>query len=480
MRPPQSAPLMAGAVSNVIPTVWTVPSWFIDPSNSSGCSSDQNDCQHSSCSGSQGPCNTWGEIMARFGTKTPQIQQNQTFTFMSSQTSWWDPVIYDPIIVSNNPDGSSTTGPSIQIVGTLTTSSSTTISSLTAKNTSTNVALAATIPGLAQELIVQNTSRANSIAYMARSSGTNMTQPCAPVTLTSNGEPPTLPAENNAWAATDGVNLITMPHVLITELVPQLSGLNDTGNIQVQHILIEESSPTNQPGDDRIIMGRGVVLVEDIIERNLLIQPDGPPGYNANMAIINCEVLGGFMGGPNVANPNTTLPSVPMPIYCGEISAVNNTGTGSVSFRNVFLQNDVVLRSTSVNNFVLIDGYNYFSNVQIDLTTQVRVLGGGVIDASVSGGNVTVGLIWGLGTLDAYMGTVRYSASNTGATTFPINAIKIQALTTACCMTVAAPSVVNCGLALSATALSAGACSTVGPALGDRAWQPGAGAFIGL
>jgi hypothetical protein len=38
----------------------------------------------------------------------------------------------------------------------------------------------------------------------------------------------------------------------------------------------------------------------------------------------------------------------------------------------------------------------------------------------------------------------------------------------------------NCSLTLSATALAAGACSTVGPALGNAAFLPWGGAYVGF
>src|ERR1700734_4146156 len=59
-RCPSVKPLMKGVSTlsrNVIPTSWTVQSWFIDPANSTETASDNNDCVTAST-----PCLTWAEI----------------------------------------------------------------------------------------------------------------------------------------------------------------------------------------------------------------------------------------------------------------------------------------------------------------------------------------------------------------------------------------------------------------------------------
>jgi len=464
---------------------WGAPSFgnnkilCLDPASTfCATSSDQNDCS-CGCGGAGtgvGPCLHAFELANRWFGWEPMFNQSVTLNIKSSQANADDPFPFRPYLAPQQPDGNN--GVSVIINCSPASGTASTITALTAKNTGTNTALAATFVGSAQKILVVNTTQANSVAYVARSSGTNMTQPMSPITPGANGFPPGAITENNSWTNGDTLSLITPNKVYFTEIVPHLMGLNDTGNVQVYRCLIPELSPTVQPGDDRISIGRGVVLEESILERNLFIRPE-QPGYQDNYAVLNTVTLGGATGGPAVQNPATGTPSVPFHIQAGELSAVNGTGTGQISLQNVWVSDATVIRSTAVGNNGFFNGYSYFSEVQIDLTTTVKAVAGGVIDCHGATG-VPIGLVWGLGTLDSSFGTIAYSSANTAPTTFPVNAIKINGATTACCATVAGPSTVNCGLSLTAATLNAGACSTVGPALGNNAFNFGVGSFVGF
>lgn len=66
---------------------WAQPAWFIDPTNSSTCASDTNNCAQSTCGAvgsNQGPCLTWnvGVLHNKMGTNAPRLAQNTTLTWL--------------------------------------------------------------------------------------------------------------------------------------------------------------------------------------------------------------------------------------------------------------------------------------------------------------------------------------------------------------------------------------------------------------
>ena len=64
------------------PVSWTVPTWYVDPANTSRRASDSN-----SCSTSAAPCLTSSQILSRWGTPSPTLPQATTFVQMSSDTA---------------------------------------------------------------------------------------------------------------------------------------------------------------------------------------------------------------------------------------------------------------------------------------------------------------------------------------------------------------------------------------------------------
>jgi hypothetical protein len=79
-----------GTRTQTIPPSWTVPAWFIDPSITLSCASDNNNCTQNTCGAAgsfQGPCVTFNEIVDRWGTNSPRFSQSTNMTMMSSQLS---------------------------------------------------------------------------------------------------------------------------------------------------------------------------------------------------------------------------------------------------------------------------------------------------------------------------------------------------------------------------------------------------------
>jgi hypothetical protein len=476
---PGVVPRMFGGTGGVRPAkinpFWLQASWFTDSANSTGCASDANNCSQSSCGAggsNQGPCLTKGETFARFAGYAPIYQANMTWTFMSSEPNNDDPGIFNPIIMSFVPDNT-LEGPILALTGT-TSASSTTITALTAMVPSTNTPLQITATGLGRYLAIQNTSRSNSIAWTdGQSSPSAISQPLNPISLGSSGNPPVVGTVNNSWTNGDSINNLTLPSIWWNQIVPTMAALSGQGYVALQHIKVPENVPAGiAAGDDYVMIGNGVIPVESAFETSVaFVAPYA--NYLANFGSRNCQFLGGVFGGPNVAAIDGTKRELLL-FDAGIIAGINAT-SGGVSIRNSMIINNTGFNDR--NRSSLVSGHNFWQGVWVGQNSVIKVLSGGTIDFNQLGAAV----LWGAGTIDANLGQVLYSKAVTSATTFPLSGgLAIQGGTTVCCNTVANPSVENCSITLSATSLGAGACSSGTPALGDRGFLPGSGAFIGL
>jgi len=160
------------------PTSWSVPAWFVDPSNSTGLASDNN-----AGTSSGTPLLTKGEIINRWGTSTPNINGvNVVITYLSSDPNGGnDPGFFRPNFLN---------GASLTHQGALPASSFTgSLLAVTAKNRSANQALRSTFAtstgAIAANMMLVNTTRGNSRAFVQRnvSGGTwQLSQPMVPYT----------------------------------------------------------------------------------------------------------------------------------------------------------------------------------------------------------------------------------------------------------------------------------------------------------
>lgn len=120
VKQPPVALAMGGPTTPIIPSSWTVPAWFFDPQNVSGTASDNNNCTTSATA-----CRTWGEIYVhRLDGPNANLQQHTVVTELSSQNSSTDfvSVVLDPNSLP------------IEFDGTLTTATTATIGTFTARN----------------------------------------------------------------------------------------------------------------------------------------------------------------------------------------------------------------------------------------------------------------------------------------------------------------------------------------------------------
>ncbi|HXB28115.1 MAG TPA: hypothetical protein VNV25_25520 [Gemmatimonadaceae bacterium] len=95
------APLMASgnATAAQCGPACTVPTWYIDVSNTSGCASDSNSCTSAGCSGAGiGPCLSLNQVVARTGSSTPIYPRGQSVTinFVSAPAANYGPYYFAP------------------------------------------------------------------------------------------------------------------------------------------------------------------------------------------------------------------------------------------------------------------------------------------------------------------------------------------------------------------------------------------------
>jgi hypothetical protein len=105
----------------------SVPAWYVDPADATGCASDSNTCQSATCGGPGiGPCITYGQVAARWGTNTPLLPQSTTLSFLSDQTAGIDLVDVRPRMQNWNQW--------LTVQGTLLQQATATIGTFTARN----------------------------------------------------------------------------------------------------------------------------------------------------------------------------------------------------------------------------------------------------------------------------------------------------------------------------------------------------------
>ena len=220
---PQPRASSATAVGPIIPPSWTIPQWYVDPSNTSGAASDNNNCTTTST-----PCLTWHEINDhRWGcigspNACPRLRQNTNITFISSHTTTSDPVYFYPSI--ENSAYVVLQGAAPTVVATVS------LSGVTAKSTTAgaNSLLIANIGGSgAANMLLENTTHpSRAWAYASFGGGSfSITQPMVKLTTPFSSTPP---AEVNTWANTDSVKLLTPVSVNLVAAVPVYTDFNNS------------------------------------------------------------------------------------------------------------------------------------------------------------------------------------------------------------------------------------------------------------
>jgi hypothetical protein len=275
---PFAGPLTAPANSS-----WTQATWFIDPQNVQGTSSDNNDGLTLATA-----LRTYREVTRRWGTTSPVIAQLTTITFLSSHTDNSDPVVCKPIL---NGNGLIIQGTSPTVIATGVVLSGTVQKSRVA---GANSLLITNIGGLAAAgMLIQNTDHpSRAWAYKSLGGGSfEMTQPYA-----LNLPPGVIPAQVNAWVDGDHVNVLVPISVNIvdTSFTRADFGAGFTGRLWLYQLTIFEPHAANNVNISTVLMS------ECRVNKNFI--SNGP----LVATIINCycaagcQILGGgvtFLGG---------------------------------------------------------------------------------------------------------------------------------------------------------------------------------------
>jgi hypothetical protein len=447
-------PVMANTFSGsfgppVYQTSWAQAAWYIDPANSTTCASDTNKtCSLATCgTAGDGPCLTYAQVAARWGTYAPRIRQATVVTFLSSQTDNTDPVIWKPYVEN---------GGYTEIMAALPTAAQTgTLASVVAKNRATPQLLNATIGagGVTGQLIVNTTHPSRAFLY-TNSAGNawNMTQPLAPLTIPFN--PFSAGTEVDTWANGDAFSVYTPYTVNIVDYEPTwvagvTSVTGDSGFIYQTSVPATGQSP-------QINLNANVIVLDSV--------------FNPTATVSSTDIgTQGFFE-INVYDTNSLYYSGP-PVILNSIGSFFTIRGGFqivMAGQSVSISRDTIF-GLGASGFTVGLGNALLSNFYISATNVIAAYGITQVTAPV----------WGPGTLSAAgQGRIKYpSGGGAAAANLLTTSLQINEANTACSHTAASPDVVSCGITVSAANLDA-AQGVAG--FGGLAYVPGGGSITNL
>jgi hypothetical protein len=344
-KTPQSPSVRASsatAVGPIIPPSWTVPQWYVDPSNSSGAASDNNNCTTTST-----PCLTWHEINDhRWGClgspqACPRLRQNTNITFLSSHTTNADPVIFLPSI--ENSSFVTMQGAAPTVVATVSLSGVTPRSTAAGSNSLliANLGASATV-----NMLLENTTHP-SRAWSYASLGGNSFSITQPMVKLATPFAKTSPAEVNTWTTGDSVKLMVPIAINIVQAIPVMTDLDPVTSYNVLNIY--QLSVFNPASDaDQMVLGEFSAIGETSI------------GRVANIS-------GGFSGNTDTLTSfNSLMNSGSLSTYCsffmygGAIGAAVSATTAAI-----LLDEDVIIGG---GGFQISGGRIEVSRVYLDAT----------------------------------------------------------------------------------------------------------------
>ena len=245
--------LAATGSQPISPASWSVPNWYFDAANSTGCASDSNSCTSATCSsGGIGPCVTVQEVIThRWGTDAPILPQTTTLHLLSAETIGQETVVLEPVL-----KGTTT---NFVIIGTPSNAGSTfsagTVTAKSRGNPGTLLQIASMPAGAVAGQLVYNSTR-SSYAFIDKMTGSTatMTQPFTASTLTTITSVPQL-TEDDGWAAGNTLQLETPLLFNLKSLRPQSSDSNASFSSPVTWVQgIYFPDPAPAPGDSTVTM----------------------------------------------------------------------------------------------------------------------------------------------------------------------------------------------------------------------------------
>jgi hypothetical protein len=361
--------------------------WYIDPQNSTGLASDDNTGATALL-----PLLHKAEVSRRWG-QLPSIAVQVTINYLSADTAATDPWAF-PAIFTGNASGIRHTAP-------LPASSFTgTLLAVTAKNTAAGgnalQSTFTTVTGaIAANMLLVNTTRANSRAFVQRNiSGGNwqITQPRTPYAGTGLATG----AEVNTWANGDSIVGYTLPAISIADASSVFASI---GSAFTNLVTLWQIAPTSfgiADQDQMILGGTYTQIQECVLNCGLSVYKL----YQLNVinSVINSVVISGGSG-------NELL------MYSGAFQA---SGLGGAT-PFYFFDQDCILRPTNVHNNLASSflGNTAASNLCIDTTVNIS----GFTTSQDTG----LATLYGGGTLNVLQGTLMYSLAATGKINITLN-----------------------------------------------------------
>lgn len=435
-----------GARPPIIPQSWTIAAWNVDPANSTTCANDFNNCTQSTCGAAgafQGPCVTFAEIAARWGTYSPRIRQNTTITFQSSQSGNSDPVYLTPFLEN---------GAQMIVQGTLGAGqqiASGTLGVVTSKNRATNQNLvAASMPAGSVEgaLVVNSTHPSRAWIFVpgpADAGVWQFTQPLVALTL-----PVLLPVtEVDTWATGDSVTVFQPVAVDIVYVAPVVSDNNGTFTNALFLYQLNVLDPAGATSDSALFTTPNFAIVESRMDR--IFEFYSATSLNAavvSTGLVNVDMEGGVIVSPSQASTG---------FLAGMISKTAFIARGPLD-----LNADVSLGISVALNGVSSNAGNVFLGVNtVTLSPQTQATTSG--NDAINGGPV----IYGSGSVNVTSGVYIYPpGAGAAAAYFKTSGGILMKTSSKVCLAVpsAATSFGTCNITLSAANLDANLGATSG------------------
>jgi hypothetical protein len=425
---PPSHQVMAQQFPFSCPTNQSVPVWYIDPSNASGCASDLNSGTTDVCTGGSGagPLLHFKQLTALWCTNQPVLTQTTAIVLMSDMTDTTDKFVFKPL---------STNGSQVVIMSDSVhpapgfTPCSGTLGTVTAKNRATPQLLQAVFPtgcgqdagaNLVQGAIAVNGTNNDAGAGVSTyaslykiQSGTTwtVTQPIDETNILGGTSPTTTaPAEGDSWTSGDSVTVYRFPRIDLAEISP-IPSADDSGianPVTIVNLTIFDTSGT--AGTNPLLVGgTGYVnFVNDVIQKPVQLISNGVSNNTQKQfatGFYNCQMAGGIYGGESYAGATTAA-------LRSSIVVAGSFSGGQVP-KGTLLDGDVIIASSAVANSATL-GLAYIGS-----TFTLNVASSGI---GYSQYNSNKSIVWGPGGLNVSSGArYRYgSGASEGAAEFKI------------------------------------------------------------
>src|SRR5579875_459602 len=334
--------LAASSASPVLPSSWSIPHWYLDPANASGCASDANSGTSQTCAGGIGPLSTYGELSVhRWGclgnaNECPRLRQNTTLTFLSSQSGNSDPIYFRPALENS-------AMPIIQCQ--LTQSAAGTLGTVTARNISGGTLLKTTFTVTsgaiaANQLIVNSTHTSRAWTYSNNAGTWSMSQPMAPY-ASGTSDPDT---EVNTWANGDSFTAYNPTSINLVDAEPVIADFNPStfGNL----LFVQQCNVLDPGGvgDDPLFVNQYVSIVESSVQRYVRMQSPTPSDADTDLA--NDTLIGGILsaGPPSVDSTKASFVT-PQHVVAG---ILGGSGAFASNVSAGILYSDIIIAPSQV------------------------------------------------------------------------------------------------------------------------------------